>query len=129
MYFLSKLLPNQAKDVEYFQTLQQRIDEKFKFFETIYQNMREFNKILKIFSDKLENQSKNFDNISHTLEDQCLYDMYKSIHIKILQNIKDENIYAEENLKMLEIHLNKYKAERHIYSELKNIRKNLQKLL
>ena len=126
MYFLSKILPTQAKDIEYVQTLQQRIDEKFKFFDTINQNMREFNKILKTFSDKLENQSKNFDNISHTLEDQYLYDIYKLIHTKILQNIKAESFYAEENLKMLEIHLNKYKAERFIYSELKNIRKNLE---
>ena len=126
MYFLSRLLPSQGKDVEWFQTLQQRIDEKYKFFDTVCQNMREFNKILKTFSDKLENQSKNFDNISHTLEDQYLYDAYKLIHIKIIENIKAENTYADENLKMLEIHLNKYKAERHIYSELKNIRKNLE---
>ena len=126
MYFLSKLLPSQAKDVEYLQTLQQRIEEKFKFFDTVCQNMREFNKILKTFSDKLENQTKNFDNISHTLEDQYLYDIYKLIHIKILENIKAENAYAEQNLKMLEIHLNKYKGERYIYSELKNIRKNLE---
>ena len=126
MYFLSRLLPSQGKDVEWFQTLQQRIDEKYKFFDTVCQNMREFNKILKTFSDKLENQSKNFDNISHTLEDQYLYDTYKLIHIKIIDNIKAENTYADENLKMLEIHLNKYKAERHIYSELKNIRKNLE---
>ena len=126
MYFLSRLLPSQGKDVEWFQTLQQRIDEKYKFFDTICQNMREFNKILKTFSDKLENQSKNFDNISHTLEDQYLYDTYKLILIKIIENIKAENTYADENLKMLEIHLNKYKAERHIYSELKNIRKNLE---
>ena len=126
MYFLSRLLPSQGKDVEWFQTLQQRIDEKYKFFDTVCQNMREFNKILKTFSDKLENQSKNFDNISHTLEDQYLYDIYKLIHIKIIENIKAENTYADENLKMLEIHLNKYKAERHIYSELKNIRKNLE---
>ena len=126
MYFLSRLLPSQGKDVEWFQTLQQRIDEKYKFFDTVCQNMREFNKILKTFSDKLENQSKNFDNISHTLEDQYLYDTYKLIHIKIIENIKAENTYADENLKMLEIHLNKYKAERHIYSELKNIRKNLE---
>ena len=126
MYFLSRLLPSQGKDVEWFQTLQQRIDEKYKFFDTVCQNMREFNKILKTFSDKLENQSKNFDNISHTLEDQYLYDTYKLILIKIIENIKAENTYADENLKMLEIHLNKYKAERHIYSELKNIRKNLE---
>ena len=126
MYFLSRLLPSQGKDVEWFQTLQQRIDEKYKFFDIVCQNMREFNKILKTFSDKLENQSKNFDNISHTLEDQYLYDAYKLIHIKIIENIKAENTYADENLKMLEIHLNKYKAERHIYSELKNIRKNLE---
>ena len=126
MYFLSRLLPSQGKDVEWFQTLQQRIDEKYKFFDTVCQNMREFNKILKTFSDKLENQSKNFDNISHTLEDQYLYDTYRLIHIKIIENIKAENTYADENLKMLEIHLNKYKAERHIYSELKNIRKNLE---
>ena len=126
MYFLSRLLPSQGKDVEWFQTLQQRIDEKYKFFDAVCQNMREFNKILKTFSDKLENQSKNFDNISHTLEDQYLYDTYKLIHIKIIENIKAENTYADENLKMLEIHLNKYKAERHIYSELKNIRKNLE---
>jgi hypothetical protein len=126
MYFLSRLLPSKGKDVEWFQTLQQRIDEKYKFFDTVCQNMREFNKILKTFSDKLENQSKNFDNISHTLEDQYLYDTYKLIHIKIIENIKAENTYADENLKMLEIHLNKYKAERHIYSELKNIRKNLE---
>ena len=66
MYFLSRLLPSQGKDVEWFQTLQQRIDEKYKFFDTVCQNMREFNKILKTFSDKLENQSKNFDNISYS---------------------------------------------------------------
>ena len=74
-------LPTQGKDVEWLQTLQQRVDEKFKFFENIHQNMREFNKILKTFADKLEYQSKVFDSISHTLEDQCIYDAYKLIHV------------------------------------------------
>ena len=125
MYFLSRLLPSQGKDVEWFQTLQQRIDEKYKFFDTVCQNMREFNKILKTFSDKLENQSKNFDNISHTLEDQYLYDTYKLIHKKIIDNIVAENTFAIENLKLLEAHINKYKVELGIYNDLKTINKNL----
>ena len=119
-------LPTQGKDVEWLQTLQQRVDEKFKFFENIHQNMREFNKILKTFADKLEYQSKVFDSISHTLEDQCIYDAYKLIHVKIVDSIKAENEYAENNLKMLELHINKYRGEMAIYSDLRNIKKNMQ---
>ena len=125
MNFLSKFFEAPAKDVVWFQTLQQRVDEKFKFFENISKTMYDFNKILKTFSDKLEIQCKNFDSISYTLEEQYLFDTYKLIHSNIVDIIKGENTFAENNLKMLEIHINKYKVEMNIYNNLKNIRKNL----
>ena len=125
MNFFRKYLTTQSRDIEWFQTLQKRVDEKFKFFDSICSHMREFNKILKSFSEKLEYQSKNFDNILYTLEDQFIYDTYKLIHKKIADNIKAENIYAEENLKMLEIHINKFRSEISIYSDLKDINRSL----
>ena len=126
MNFFRKYLTAQPKDIDRFQTLQKRVDEKFKFFVYFCSYMREFNKILKTFSEKLEYQSKNIDNILYTLEDQFIYDAYKLIHKKIVDNIKAENIYAEENLKMLEIHINKFRSELSIYSDLKDINKNLE---
>ena len=125
MNFFRKYLTTQSRDIEWFQTLQKRVDEKFKFFDSICSHMREFNRILKTFSEKLEYQSKNFDNILYTLEDQFIYDTYKLIHKKIVDNIKAENIYAEENLKMLEIHINKFRSELSIYSDLKDINRSL----
>ena len=125
MNFFRKYLTTQSRDIEWFQTLQKRVDEKFKFFDSICSHMREFNRTLKTFSEKLEYQSKNFDNILYTLEDQFIYDTYKLIHKKIVDNIKAENIYAEENLKMLEIHINKFRSELSIYSDLKDINRSL----
>ena len=127
MNFLTKLFATTKNDVQCFQDLQQRIEEKNKFFESIYNNMVNFNKTLKSFYEKLERNSKDIDDISYSLEDQYLYDAFKLFQIKVVESLKNEYEFAKNNLKMLENHLGEYKAEMNIYDELKNIRKNLEK--
>jgi hypothetical protein len=121
MFLIQKYFQKQSKEVEWFQTLQKRVDEKFKFFDFINNHMANFNKILRTFSEKLDAQSKNLESLTYTLGDQCLYDAYKLIHQKIVDNIKAETTFAEENLKSLEIHMNKYRSERKIYNDLAEI--------
>ena len=127
MNFLTKFFATTKNDVQCFQDLQQRIEEKNKFFESIYNNMVNFNKTLKSFYEKLERNSKDIDDISYSLEDQYLYDAFKLFQIRVVKNLKNEYEFAKNNLKMLENHLGEYKAEMNIYDELKNIRKNLEK--
>ena len=54
MNFLTKLFATTKNDVQSFQDLQQRIEEKNKFFESIYNNMVNFNKNIKSIYEKLE---------------------------------------------------------------------------
>ena len=46
MFLIQKYFQKQSKEVEWFQTLQKRVDEKFKFFDFINNHMANFNKIL-----------------------------------------------------------------------------------
>ena len=125
MNFFQKLFTSSSKEVEYFQNLQKRVDEKYKFFEFIHGHMKDFTKILKTFYEKIDSHTKNLDNLSHTLEDQCLYDTYQLINQKIVDNIKNDYSLVEENLKLLDTHLKKYKTEIVMYDKLKEIYGNL----
>ena len=125
MNILKNLFNSPTKDVDWFKTLQDRVNEKFNFFENIYNNIKEFNKIFKNFSEKLENQAKNLETMSHTLEDNYLFDTYKLMYQMIINRIKEENAFSEGNLKYLELHLNKYRKEIDIYNRLKNVGKTL----
>ena len=121
MNFFRGLFNSSSKEVEYFETLQKRVDEKFKFFEFVHGHMKDFTKILKTFYEKIESHTKKLDTLSHTLEDQCLYDTYQLINQKIVDNIKNDYALVEENLKLLDAHLKKYKTEIDIYNKLKDI--------
>ena len=111
MNFLKNLLTSPSKDIDWFKTFQERVNEKYNFFIHISNNIRDFNKIFKNFSDKLDNQFKNFESISHTLEDQYIFDTYKLMYQMIVNRIKEESAFSEGNLKILELHLNNYKIE------------------
>ena len=121
MNFFRGLFNSSSKEVEYFETLQKRVDEKFKFFEFVHGHMKDFTKILKTFYEKIESHTKKLDTLSHTLEDQYLYDTYQLINQKIVDNIKNDYALVEENLKLLDAHLKKYKTEIDIYNKLKDI--------
>ena len=125
MNFLKNLLTSPSKDIDWFKTLQERVNEKYNFFGHISSNIREFNKIFKNFSDKLDNQFKNFESISHTLEDQYIFDTYKLMYQMIVNRIKEESAFSEGNLKILELHLNNYKNEIDKYNTLKDLGKTL----
>ena len=68
MNFFRGLFNSSSKEVEYFETLQKRVDEKFKFFEFVHGHMKDFTKILKTFYEKIESHTKKLK-----LKLSCLY--------------------------------------------------------
>ena len=125
MNFFRGFFEGSKEDVEWFKTLQQRIEEKNKFFQNIHNNMADFIKTLNESYNSLKAKSKNFEKISHTLEDQYLYDTYKLFQIKIVEMIKAETEFMKNSIEMLKAHLSKYENEMKIYNELKDLKAKL----
>ena len=91
MNFFRGFFEGPKEDVEWFKTLQQRIEEKNKFFQNIHNNMVDFTNTLNESYNSLKAKSKNFEKISHTLEEQYLYDTYKLFQIKI-EGVHDKKL-------------------------------------
>ena len=125
MNFFRGFFKGPKEDVEWFKTLQQRIEEKNKFFQNIHNNMADFNTTLNESYNNLKAKSKNFEKISHTLEDQYLYDTYKLFQIKIVEMIKAETEFMKNSIEMLKAHLSKYENEMKIYNKLKDLKAKL----
>ena len=122
--FNINLLP--TKDVEGYENLQKRINEKNAFLEKVTGCFNELNKNLNDFSKKLIFLNSNFTNITTSLEEQNIHETCKLIYQKIINELGQNNILVEGIIKNLNEHLKAFNHEKTLYEEFKKTNKELQ---
>ena len=126
MNFLREVLNfNQTKDVEGYETLQIRINEKNDFLKSIYSCFSELNRNLKEFNRKLITLNSNLSSLAFSPDEKNIHEICKLMYQKIINNSIQDNGLVEEVLKNLDEHIKKFNSEIEFYEELKKINKEL----
>jgi len=127
MNFLREVLNfNQAKDVEGYENLQNRINEKNDYLKSVYSCFSELNRNLKEFKRKLITLNSNLLNLAFSPDEKNIHEICKLMYQKIINNSIQDNGLVEEILKNLDEHIKKFNYEIEFYEELKKINKELQ---
>ena len=127
MNFLREVLNfNQTKDVEGYENLQNRINEKNDYLKSVYSCFSELNRNLKEFKRKLITLNSNLSNLVFSPDEKNIHEICKLMYQKIINNSIQDNGLVEEILKNLDEHIKKFNYEIEFYEELKKINKELQ---
>ena len=125
MNFLKMFYPS-AKDVDGYENLQKRINEKTEFLEKVNNAFNELNKYLKDVFKKVLSFNSNFTNITFSLEEQNIEETCKLIFQKIINNLQRDNLLLDEIIKNLNQHIKSFNNEKAFYEQFKKLNKELQ---
>ena len=87
-----KLFLGSTKDVDGYENLQKRINEKNEFLEKIFNSFSELNRYLKDFLKRMIQLNTNYTNITFSLEEQNIQETCKLIYQKIIGNLEKDNL-------------------------------------
>ena len=114
------------KDVDGYENLQKRINEKYEFLEKASNSFNELNKYLKDIFKKLVTLNSNFTTASFSIEEQNIQETFKLIFQKIINNVQQDNQLVETINKIVKGHLKTFIKEKKLYNEFKILNKELQ---
>ena len=126
MNFLRIFNIGTTKDVEGYESLQKRINEKNEFSEKVLYSFNELNKYLKEVFKRLMTLKSNFTNIQFSLEEQSIHEVCKLIFQNVLNNVEQDNRLVEEIIKNFSEHIKTFNKEKELYNEFKKLNKELQ---
>ena len=125
MNFLKFFSTTVTKDVEGYEKLQKRIDDKSNFLESAFHSFSDLNKSLKDFLKQVIQYNTKFTSIIKSPEEQPIHETCKLIFQKLINDLEQNSIVIDEyrtNLNQLLTHFNQ---EKNIYEDLKRINKEL----
>ena len=125
MNFLKFFTTTVTKDVEGYEKLQKRIDDKSNFLESAFHSFSDINKSLKDFLKQVIQYNTKFTSIIKSPEEQPIHETCKLIYQKLINDLEQNSIVIDEyrtNLNQLLTHFNQ---EKNIYEDLKRINKEL----
>ena len=125
MNFLKFFTTTVTKDVEGYEKLQKRIDDKSNFLESAFHSFSDLNKSLKDFLKQVIQYNTKFTSIIKSPEEQPIHETCKLIFQKLINDLEQNSIVIDEyrtNLNQLLTHFNQ---EKNIYEDLKRINKEL----
>ena len=127
MNYLKGVLFNQPKiiDVDGYEKLQNRINEKNNYLKSIYNWFNDINKVLKDFSVKLNDLNLNFENILFPPEEKAIHEICLHIYQNLVNNIQADKILSEEIITNLTENILKFTEEKDLYEEFKKINTQL----
>ncbi len=119
--YYNSIFSSQKKDVDFYDSLQDLIISKKKYYTHIHNSIINLSTCLNEFQIRISNLNYNLDNIEFPKEETNIHNLIKSIHKRILEKFK-ENI---KTLDDINTHFTKYiddlKTEIQIYKEYKDI--------
>ena len=123
MDFLKGVLFNQSKDVDVngYEKLQKRINEKNNYLQSILYCFNDLNKVLKDFSVKLNALNLNLENIIYPPEEKIINETCNYIYKNIINNIQTEMNLVEDITNNLNENISKFNEEKILYEEFKKI--------
>ena len=125
MNFLKFFTTTVTKDVEGYEKLQKRINDKSNFLESAFHSFSDLNKFLKDFLKQIIQYNTKFTSIIKSPEEQPIHETCKLIFQKLINDLEQNSIVIDEyrtNLNQLLTHFNQ---EKNIYEDLKRINKEL----
>ena len=125
MNFLKFFTTTVTKDVEGYEKLQKRINDKSNFLESAFHSFSDLNKSLKDFLKQVIQYNTKFTSIIKSPEEQPIHETCKLIFQKLINDLEQNSIVIDEyrtNLNQLLTHFNQ---EKNIYEDLKRINKEL----
>ena len=125
MNFLKFFTTTVTKDVEGYEKLQKRINDKSNFLESAFHSFSDLNKSLKDFLKQVIQYNTKFTSIIKSPEEQPIHETCKLIYQKLINDLEQNSIVIDEyrtNLNQLLAHFNQ---EKNIYEDLKRINKEL----
>ena len=125
MNFLKFFTTTVTKDVEGYEKLQKRINDKSNFLESAFHSFSDLNKYLKDFLKQVIQYNTKFTSIIKSPEEQPIHETCKLIYQKLINDLEQNSIVIDEyrtNLNQLLTHFNQ---EKNIYEDLKRINKEL----
>ena len=125
MNFLKFFTTTITKDVEGYEKLQKRINDKSNFLESAFHSFSDLNKSLKDFLKQVIQYNTKFTSIIKSPEEQPIHETCKLIYQKLINDLEQNSIVIDEyrtNLNQLLTHFNQKK---NIYEDLKRINKEL----
>ena len=125
MNFLKFFTTTVTKDVEGYEKLQKRINDKSNFLESAFHSFSDLNKYLKDFLKQVIQYNTKFTSIIKSPEEQPIHETCKLIFQKLINDLEQNSIVIDEyrtNLNQLLTHFNQ---EKNIYEDLKRINKEL----
>ena len=121
-----KIFLGSTKDVDGYENLQKRINEKNEFLEKVFNSFNELNRYLKDFLKRMIQLNSNYTNITFSLEEQNIQETCKLIYQKIIENLEKDSFLVENLLKNISEHIKNFNNEKSFYEEFKKINKELQ---
>ena len=123
MDFLKGVLFNQSKDVDVdgYEKLQKRINEKNNYLQSILYCFNDLNKVLKDFSVKLNALNLNLENLIFPPEEKIINETCNYIYKNIINNIQTEMNLVEDITNNLNENISKFNEEKILYEEFKKI--------
>ena len=117
---------NVTKDVEGFEKLQKRINDKSNFLESAFHSFSDLNKSLKDFLKHVISYNTKFTSIIKSPEEQPIHETCKLIYQKLINDLEQNSIVIEEYKTNLNNLLTQFNNEKNIYENLKKINKDLE---
>ena len=113
------------KDVEGYETLQKRVENKKEFLEKILECFNNFHDYLNNFSEKIKNLNSTLNHITFSPEEKCFHDTAKLIYRKIYNNFEQNSVLLAKLINYISGHISKLDKEVSFYQQLKKINKDL----
>ena len=113
------------KDVEGYETLQKRVENKKEFLEKILECFNNFHDYLNNFSEKIKNLNSTLNHITFSPEEKCFHDTAKLIYRKIYSNFEQNSVLLAKLINYISGHISKLDKEVSFYQQLKKINKDL----
>ena len=113
------------KDVEGYETLQKRIENKKEFLEKILEFFDNLHDNLKNFSEKTLNLNSTLNHITFSPDEKCFHDTAKLIYRQIYNNFEENSVLLAKLIKFISEHISKLDKEVSFYQQLKKINKDL----
>ena len=126
MNFFNFLKSSVTKDVEGYENLQKRINDRHSYLESALHSFIDLNKFLKDFLKQIIYLNSKFTPIIKSPEEQPIHETCKLIYQKLINDLEQNGNVIDDYIKNLNYLLTKFNEEKNIYENLKKINKDLE---
>ena len=113
------------KEVEGYEKLQKRINEKNDFLEKVFTSVNDLTKYLNEVYKRILLHNSNFNNLPFSLEEQNIQETCILIFQKISNSIQQDILLLDNIRKNLGLHINTFNKEKSMYNDFKKLNREL----